>query len=168
MTSASSALSACICALGCFTTVTLMARAAAARVRAVLRWQAAAAVTFGCGVWSLHFVAMLAFMPGLTIAYDVALTATSVVVAAGGRDGGAVHLAMRRSAAGAAVGLAGTVLGLAVAAMHYIGVAAMRFSGFLLFDDVLCGEPRSRSASASPPWRCSGPPTCRGSAGGWR
>ena len=36
----------------------------------------------------------------------------------------------------ARIALAGGLLGLAVTGMHYIGVAAMSFSGFLMFDRV--------------------------------
>lgn len=48
------------------------------------KWLAAAATVFGCGVWSLHFVAMLAFMPGMPIAYDIPITIASAVVACAG------------------------------------------------------------------------------------
>ena len=58
------AVSAGICLLGCFSTVTLMAEAARAERRSVSPWLIAAAFVFGCSVWSLHFVAMLAFQPG--------------------------------------------------------------------------------------------------------
>ena len=78
------ALSACICALGCFTTVMLLARAQWTDQRWSLRWQLSAALIFGCSVWSLHFVAMLAFQSGMPIAYDVDLTALSAFIAAVG------------------------------------------------------------------------------------
>ena len=127
------ALSAVICVLGCLTTTTLMARAGDGVRRHAGRWLACAAAVFGCSVWSLHFVTMLAFLPGQEMAYDIGLTALSVAAAVGG-----AMLAffawwtpvMRRGR----VALAGILLGLAVSGMHYLGVAAMTFSGFLLFD----------------------------------
>ncbi len=78
------AVSAVICVLGCLTTTTLLARVGEAARRGGRLWLVAAALVLGCSVWSLHFVAMLAFMPGQEMAYDLGLTALSIVVAVGG------------------------------------------------------------------------------------
>ena len=56
------ALSAGICILGCFATATLMAQSQASGECFISRWTFASAGVFGCSVWSLHFVAMLAFL----------------------------------------------------------------------------------------------------------
>lgn len=127
------ALSAIICVLGCLTTTTLLAKAGKMTRRDGRLWLATAAAVFGCSVWSLHFVAMLAFMPAQGMAYDLGLTALSIVVAVGGAL--MAFLAWRAPAVRVArVALSGVLLGLTISGMHYIGVAAMTFSGFLLFD----------------------------------
>jgi diguanylate cyclase (GGDEF)-like protein/PAS domain S-box-containing protein len=127
------AVSAVICVLGCLTTTTLLAKAGEAARRGGRIWLAAAAIVFGCSVWSLHFVAMLAFMPGLEMAYDLGLTALSILVVVGGAL--MALFAWKAPATRAArVALSGVLLGLAISGMHYVGVAAMSFSGFLLFD----------------------------------
>jgi NO-binding membrane sensor protein with MHYT domain len=127
------AISAMICALGCFTTTALIARAREGGRRYARRWLACAAVVFGCSVWSLHFVAMLAFMPGTQMSYDVGLTAVSILVSSSGAL--AAFLAWRAPVARSArICLGGTLLGVAISGMHYVGVAAMSFSGFLIFD----------------------------------
>ena len=127
------ALSAVICALGCLTTVTLLGRADRSAPAASRRWLAAAAIVFGVSVWSLHFVAMLAFMPGLDMAYGAGLTAASVLAATGGA--GLAFAAGRAPAPHPVrVVMRGALLGLGVVAMHYLGVAAMSFSGFLVLD----------------------------------
>ncbi|MCJ2110539.1 EAL domain-containing protein [Methylobacterium sp. E-025] len=126
------ALSALICALGCFATVALMARvdrASSATSRALI----SAAVIFGGSIWSLHFVAMLAFLPGAHIAYDLNLTVASMVVATIGTLA-ALILWRRSSPSLLGIVLAGTVLALAITGMHYIGVGAMRASSFIFFD----------------------------------
>ena len=128
-------LAAVICGVACLTTLSLLARAqlSAARRRFSGVWLVAAAGVFGCGVWSLHFVAMLAFMPLLPIAYDVATTAASVVIASTGALLAFVAWRLPRSRPlGASAG--GTLLGLAVAGMHYTGIAAMRLPGSLELD----------------------------------
>ncbi len=117
-------LAACICVLACFTTLSLVARGQAAR-NASWIWLTAAAAVFGCGVWSLHFVAMLAFMPGMPIAYEIRTTASSAVIAVIGTLTGLLVWRLTPSRwLGAALG--GALLGLAVVGMHYCGVAAMR------------------------------------------
>ena len=127
------ALSAVICALGCFTTATLVARACESTTTPSQQWLAFAAVVFGCSVWSLHFVAMLAFVPAHRMAYDVGLTALSAVVASGGALAALLVCRVPFTRLDR-VALAGILLGLSVAGMHYLGVAAMTNSGFLIFD----------------------------------
>ena len=71
-----------ICALATFTAMSLRVRAVeAAGTATKLRWLTAAAVVTGCGVWSTHFVAMLAFKPSLPIGYDIGLTILSIAIA---------------------------------------------------------------------------------------
>ena len=127
------ALAGCLCALASFTTVTLLARAAARRDGAAIMWNAAAALIFGCGVWSLHFVAMLAFMPSMGVAYNIQTTVFSILFAVGGAF---AAFLIRKVAQGNNAGIlaAGVMLGLTVGAMHYCGVAAMRASVPLTID----------------------------------
>ena len=128
------ALAACICAIACFTSLTLTMRAHTARDRAAgWGWLAAAASVFGGGVWSMHFVAMLAFMPGTPIAYDIPITGFSMVV---GSVGALMAFAAWNWAPSTPVRglLGGSLLGIAIAGMHYTGVAAMRLPGHIRFD----------------------------------
>ena len=127
------AMSAVICVLGCYTTTVLLTRDGEGAFYRLNRWLVCAAVVFGFSVWSLHFVAMLAFLPGSEMAYDVGLTALSVVVATGGALAALIawKAPMPRPVS---IAVGGTLLGLAISGMHYVGVAAMTFSGFVVFD----------------------------------
>ena len=78
------AVSALVCVLGCCTTTTLLARGQESGGRKAGSWIVAAAAVFGCSVWALHFIAMLAFMPGREMAYRVDFTALSIVAAFAG------------------------------------------------------------------------------------
>jgi len=128
------ALSALICVLGCFTTTILLSRSCASRGH-VRRWLGFAAVTFGCSVWSLHFVAMLAFVSAHDLVYDFSLTAWSAVVASAGALAG--FLVWRAAPEKFLASLfGGILLGLAVTGMHYIGVAAMTASALITYDPV--------------------------------
>ncbi|MCW5770499.1 MAG: hypothetical protein KIT16_02600 [Rhodospirillaceae bacterium] len=112
-----------ICALSAVTAFSLLGRARQGRdAQARQQWLVAAAVVTGCGVWTTHFVAMLAFEPGFPISYNIGLTALSVVAAVLlCWLGFSMALRSRRLAvaSGALIG------GGAVGAMHFIGMAAL-------------------------------------------
>jgi NO-binding membrane sensor protein with MHYT domain len=85
----------------------------------------------GGGIWSMHFVGMLAFsLPGIEISYDPFLTLLSlvipIVVAAA-----AFAVVGRRPQALLASGFA---MGLGISSMHYTGMAAMRMAAFMEYD----------------------------------
>ena len=80
-----------------------------------------AATVFGAGVWATHFIAELAYEPGFPISYDAGLTAISFLAAIG-----AVWLGMFVAHRYAAPVLGGAMIGAGIAAMHYIGMAALR------------------------------------------
>jgi two-component system sensor histidine kinase/response regulator len=114
-------LAALICVVSCYTTFSLLARARRLAGTARCAWLAAAAVATGCAVWATHFVAMLAFEPGLPVGYGIGLTALSVVVAVALSGlGFGIASILRRPALG------GAVIGVAIGAMHYLGMAALR------------------------------------------
>lgn len=126
------ALSALICVLGCLTTTTLIARATIQRTGR-RRTLALAAAVFGLSVWSLHFVAMLAFLPTRRMTYALDLTILSALVAVVGAFG--ALLVWQSSAPGVLRVIAGgLLLGLAVTGMHYVGIDAMAVSSLLSFD----------------------------------
>jgi signal transduction histidine kinase len=116
-------LAALICIVSCYTAFSLKARADATTRLSRALWLSAAAFVTGSGVWSTHFVAELAFRPGLPIAYDLGLTALSAVVAVL-VCGLGLGIALSRAPNGAALG--GAIVGLGIGAMHYTGMAALR------------------------------------------
>jgi signal transduction histidine kinase len=124
-------LAALICIISCYTAFSLKARATASVHMSRNLWLAGAAFVTGSGVWATHFVAELAFRPGLPIAYDLGFTALSVVVAVL-VSGLGLAIALGRSTYSAALG--GVVVGLGVAAMHYTGMAALRLPAVAQWD----------------------------------
>ncbi|MFJ1969697.1 MHYT domain-containing protein [Streptomyces sp. NPDC087903] len=92
-------------------------------------WLALGAASIGCGIWTMHFVAMIGFQVEETrIGYHVGLTVLSLVVAVV-VVGIGVFAVGYRGATTATLSVAGTVTGLGVAAMHYLGMGAMRLDG---------------------------------------
>ncbi|AMX94981.1 GGDEF and EAL domain-containing protein [Mesorhizobium sp. M7A.F.Ca.US.014.04.1.1] len=121
------ALAALICGISCFSAVNLLQHISRSTDRNRLAWLMIAATSTGFGIWATHFIAMLAFTPGIPSAYDPALSvlslAASVTLTAAGmwiatlRDEFDYHL------------VGGAVLGGGIAAMHYIGMAAFEVQG---------------------------------------
>ena len=75
-------LSILIAMFASFTALSLATRMRTSRGWMRDMWVTAAAITLGGGIWSMHFVAMLAFtMPDLVMRYDLALTLLSLVLA---------------------------------------------------------------------------------------
>src|SRR5262252_1783050 len=71
-----------VCFLASFTAISLFNRASATTGRARAAWIVGAGAATGCGIWATHFIAMLAYDPGVSIAYNIGLTALSLVAAA--------------------------------------------------------------------------------------
>jgi NO-binding membrane sensor protein with MHYT domain len=129
------ALSILVAALASYTALDLGGRVAAARGLARRVWLAAAAITMGGGIWSMHFVAMLAFIMPTPMSYDIGLTALSLVVAMF-VTGGGFYVISRHSGSLLRLVLSGIFMGLGIAAMHYTGMAAMREHVELSYDRI--------------------------------
>ncbi|MDW6064488.1 MHYT domain-containing protein [Streptomyces sp. FXJ1.4098] len=97
-------------------------------------WLSLGAASLGCGIWTMHFIAMTGFSVRQTpITYDVPLTVLSLVVAIVVVSAG-VFIVGYRGAAPATLTLAGGITGMGVAAMHYLGMSAMRLNGDIRYD----------------------------------
>ncbi len=120
-------LAAVICFFGCYTSLSLLARAHRGHERLPdWKWLTAAAVVAGAGVWTTHFVAMLAFRPGMPVGYDIARTALSIAIAMSLTwIGYAIAIRFASPAGG------GAVFGTAVGAMHFTGMSALSVPGHL-------------------------------------
>src|SRR6266566_9611376 len=127
------ALSILVAVFASYTALDLGGRVAAARGLARRVWLAAAAITMGGGIWSMHFVAMLAFIMPTPMSYNIGLTALSLVVAMF-VSGGGFYVISRQSRSPLRLVLSGIFMGLGIAAMHYIGMAAMRGHAELSYD----------------------------------
>jgi PAS domain S-box-containing protein len=130
------ALSILVAMVASFTALDLAARTnAAINRRGYIAWLTAAAFAMGGGIWSMHFVAMLAHsMPGMEAYYDPLLTAISFLVAV--LVTGFGFAVVSRSRGIIALLGSGLLMGLGIVAMHYTGMAAMRMPIELSYDAV--------------------------------
>src|SRR4029079_948601 len=124
-----------ICAIASFTAISLLhhVRKSAGRMRRV--WLVVSATSTGFGIWATHFIAMLAFSPGMPTAYNIALTLISLIAAIA-LTGGGLRVSLLSTLPGAAW-LGGAIVGGGIAVMHYTGMAAFEIQGRLLWDPVL-------------------------------
>jgi NO-binding membrane sensor protein with MHYT domain/methyl-accepting chemotaxis protein len=120
-------LAGALCFLASLTAISLFNRARASAGYTRLGWLIGAGTATGCGIWATHFVAMLAFDPGLAVGYDLRLTALSLLAAALITG---VALAVACYGPGRwSAGFAGALVGGGIAVMHYIGMAAIELPG---------------------------------------
>ena len=175
------ALAGVVCFLASLTAISLYHRAGALKGRARLTWLLIAGLATGCGMWTTHFIAMLAFKPGFAISYDLSFTLMSLLVAIAASALGfawAVYGTWRERAA-----VGGAVIGLGAAAMHFIGMNGLEMPGYIVwsaglvvaaialgaaFGAAALGWPPAgatlptssgvRCYSPSRSWRCTSPP----------
>jgi NO-binding membrane sensor protein with MHYT domain len=127
------ALSILVASFASYTALDLSGHVGPARGFARRMWLVAAALTMGGGIWSMHFVAMLAFIMRTPMSYDIGLTTLSLVVAIF-VTGGGFYVISRHSASPLPLALSGIFMGLGIAGMHYTGMAAMRGHVKLSYD----------------------------------
>jgi diguanylate cyclase (GGDEF)-like protein/PAS domain S-box-containing protein len=116
------ALAAIVCCLSGIGAISLLRRAGAGgRVQAP--WLAVAGIITGGGIWATHFIAMLAYRPGVEVAYNIPITALSLIATAAITTAGfwvALGARLRYAAA-----LGGGIVGVGIAVMHFTGMAAL-------------------------------------------
>src|SRR5712675_221723 len=127
------ALSILVACVASYTALDLSGHVGLARGFARRVWLAAAALTMGGGIWSMHFVGMLAFIMPTPMSYDIGLTILSLVVAII-VTGGGFYVISRQRASPLRLALSGLFMGLGIAGMHYTGMAAMRGRAELSYD----------------------------------
>jgi PAS domain S-box-containing protein len=130
------ALSVLIAMFASYAALDLAGRVTAAGgwTRAV--WLLGGAGAMGTGIWSMHYIGMLAFILPISVAYHwptVLLSLFAAILA----SFVALYVVSRREM-GASRALAGSVLmGAGIASMHYIGMAAMRLHAICHFNSLL-------------------------------
>ncbi|NUS56294.1 MAG: hypothetical protein HOV66_15775 [Streptomycetaceae bacterium] len=111
-----------------------MVRALAAGGRQRRGWLLQSSVAIGTGIWTMHFIAMIGFaVTGSAVRYDAALTFASLLVSIVVVGFGVFVVGYVR-ARSAALALGGPIMGVGVAAMHYLGMNAMHVSGRVRYD----------------------------------
>jgi two-component system sensor histidine kinase/response regulator len=121
------ALSVFIAILGAYAVLDLAGRITSARGGIRVAWLGGGALAMGMGIWSMHYIGMLAFHLPIPVQYDWPTVLLSLLAAI--ISSGAALFVASRKAMGLFRAIAGSVfMGSGIAAMHYIGMDAMRLA----------------------------------------
>ncbi|TPI17261.1 EAL domain-containing protein [Mesorhizobium sp. B4-1-3] len=129
------ALAALICAISSFSAVNLLRHVEQSASRNRHAWLLIAAASTGFGIWATHFIAMIAFTPGIPNAYNAELSVASLAVSVLLTAAGMWIATVRGGIDHYLVG--GAVLGIGIAAMHYTGMAAFEVEGRIVWNQLL-------------------------------
>jgi len=122
------ALSVVIAILASYVALDLAGRITAATGGVRLAWLIGGAFAMGTGIWSMHYIGMLAFRFPVPVQYDwptVVLSLVAAILA----SAVAMFVTSRTTMGLWRAGLGSIFMGGGIASMHYIGMAAMRLPG---------------------------------------
>ncbi len=122
--------------LASYTALDLAGRIATAKGRAMYLWIAGGAIAMGIGIWSMHFIGMLALRLPFALGFDFGITAFSLLIAVLS-SGFALWLISQPRLPAWQLAFGALVMGAGIAAMHYTGMAAMRMTPGIDYDPSL-------------------------------
>ncbi len=119
--------------LASYTALDMAGRLASTQGRVARWWLAGGAAAMGLGIWSMHFIGMLAFHLPIPVGYDLGITLFSLAVSVGA-SAYALWLVSRPALPWARLGAGAALMGLGIAAMHYLGMAALQMQPGIEYD----------------------------------
>ena len=134
--------------------LTFAARVGASAARGARWWIIGGAFVMGAGIWSMHFIGMLAFKLPIPMAYDLTLTMASLLLAIGA-SGFALAVVGRLAMISQdepdppILIAGGVIMGASICGMHYTGMAAMRMAPPIEYTPLLFGASMLIAVGAS-------------------
>ncbi|PYC16963.1 putative bifunctional diguanylate cyclase/phosphodiesterase [Pseudomonas mosselii] len=141
-------ISLCVAILASYTALDLTGRIATAKGRAVYLWMGGGAFAMGIGIWSMHFIGMLAFSLPIELGYDTTLTVLSLLIAVAS-SGFALWLVSQPKLPWLQLVFGALIMGTGIACMHYMGMAALRMQPGIDYDPTLFGASLAIAVGAS-------------------
>lgn len=127
------ALSVLIAICASYAALDLAGRVAATRSKARIAWLIGGAVAMGTGIWSMHYTGMLAYRLPIAVYYHIPTVLLSLVAAIFASFV-ALFIVSRKELSSLHVIIGSLLMGAAIVAMHYTGMAAMRLSAMHQWD----------------------------------
>lgn len=119
-----------------FTSLRLASRVAESNRRAGRTWLILGAISMGVGIWSMHFIGMLAFSLPIQLRYDLGLTCASLGAAVL-TSGFAIKIASSANLRSGRHGVCSVVMASGIVTMHYTGMSAIRVIPAISYDPAL-------------------------------
>lgn len=129
-------VSALVAILASYTALDVAGRVATAPAVDRKMWLVGGAVSMGIGIWSMHFLGMLAFSLPVSISYNFLLTAVSLIAAILA-SGLALSLVSRPKVGLSTLLTSATFMGVGIGVMHYVGMAAMEMGATIRYKPTL-------------------------------
>lgn len=126
-------LSFLVAILASYTALNLAGRINSLRGKNIFGWLTVGAIAMGVGIWSMHFIGMLAFQLPIPLSYDFQISALSLIIAILA-SGFALWQINRPQLPITHLAVSAVIMGFAIAAMHYTGMAALRMSPAIEYD----------------------------------
>jgi len=124
-----------VAVLASYTALDMAGRVATSSGRAAQLWWIGGTFAMGLGIWSMHFIGMLAFSLPFALGYDPLTTAGSLVLAIVA-SALALWLVCQHELRWTHLVHGSLLIGAGIAAMHYSGMAAMRIQPGIVYDPV--------------------------------
>lgn len=118
-------LSVAVAIVVSYTALNLASRMGNTHSRGTLAWLIGGALVMGIGIWSMHFIGMLALTLPIPLAYNVRTTLLSLVIAIG-TSAFALSIIGRATISIARLTVSAVIMGAGISAMHYSGMASIR------------------------------------------
>jgi diguanylate cyclase len=129
-------LSLVVAMLVSYTALRLASRVAISEGNGSRIWLGIGAIAMGVGIWSMHFVGMLAFSLPIPVAYDVPTTLASLAVAIV-TSGFALAITSGRRLTVPRLAVSAVIMGTGISSMHYMGMAAITILPGIAYDPFL-------------------------------
>ncbi len=108
-----------------YTALDMAGRVTETKGRSARWWLIGGSVAMGIGIWSMHFLGMLAFRLPVPMGYDPLITFLSLLIAIAS-SAFALWMVCQQRLSWSRLCVGAVLMGTGVCAMHYTGMAAMR------------------------------------------
>ena len=134
------ALSVGVAVMSMYVALSVADRIVASSRRSVrLIWTSVGAIVMGGGIWSMHFIGMLAFSLPCGVGYNQLLTLVSILPGVLASGVALFVLSRKESPSQKLLFVCALLVGAGIGAMHYSGMAAMRPAALLRYDIRIVG-----------------------------
>ena len=141
-------LSVIVAILVSYTALRLTERVAGAERRAGRLWLLGGAVSMGVGIWSMHFIGMLAFSVAITLRYNLLINLASLFIGML-TSLFALSISSRADLSLRRLAVSSIIMGAGICGMHYTGMAAIQIVPEITYSPLLVAASVAIAVTAS-------------------